>query len=123
MFFDDSARNIAAGKAAGFHTVIVSQPCQLVCPLQLSMLADFSTWNGAGRDPSAGGRRGRGAGEHPQHQGGPAGALGRRRRARPGGPPARRRRDHGARMSTGPSRSRPRVHMYPVPCEICWSVV
>jgi putative hydrolase of the HAD superfamily/pyrimidine and pyridine-specific 5'-nucleotidase len=24
VFFDDSARNIAAGKAAGFHTVIVS---------------------------------------------------------------------------------------------------
>jgi beta-phosphoglucomutase-like phosphatase (HAD superfamily) len=24
VFFDDSARNIATGKAAGFHTVIVS---------------------------------------------------------------------------------------------------
>jgi beta-phosphoglucomutase-like phosphatase (HAD superfamily) len=24
VFFDDSARNIAAGKAAGFHTVVVS---------------------------------------------------------------------------------------------------
>lgn len=24
IFFDDSARNIAAGKAAGFHTVVVS---------------------------------------------------------------------------------------------------
>jgi beta-phosphoglucomutase-like phosphatase (HAD superfamily) len=29
VFFDDSARNIAAGKAAGFHTVVVSS--FLVC--------------------------------------------------------------------------------------------
>lgn len=25
IFFDDSARNIATGKAAGFHTVVVSE--------------------------------------------------------------------------------------------------
>jgi putative hydrolase of the HAD superfamily/pyrimidine and pyridine-specific 5'-nucleotidase len=27
VFFDDSPRNISSGKAAGFHTVIVSSPC------------------------------------------------------------------------------------------------
>ncbi|AQL08440.1 Haloacid dehalogenase-like hydrolase (HAD) superfamily protein [Zea mays] len=26
IFFDDSTRNIASGKAAGFHTVIVGRP-------------------------------------------------------------------------------------------------
>jgi beta-phosphoglucomutase-like phosphatase (HAD superfamily) len=29
IFFDDSTRNIASGKAAGFHTVIVRRPAHL----------------------------------------------------------------------------------------------
>ena len=58
------------------------------------------TWNDAGGELVAGAGRGRGAGEHPQHQGGAAGAVGGgRRRARRRGAPCRRRGDHGARMN------------------------
>lgn len=31
IFFDDSVRNIASGKAAGLHTVIVSKIRHIVC--------------------------------------------------------------------------------------------
>lgn len=33
IFFDDSPRNIASGKAAGLHTVIVSSESCLACTL------------------------------------------------------------------------------------------
>lgn len=92
-----------------------------MCPLQFAANA-AATCGGlidmeqsvAGGELGAGARGGRGAGEHPQPQGGAAGALGgHRRRARRGGTPAHRRGDHGACMMKP---SGPRSICYPVQC-------
>ena len=34
IFFDDSVRNIASGKAAGLHTVVVSSTHSIACSLK-----------------------------------------------------------------------------------------
>lgn len=72
--------------------------CVRACVCVLRSTADAESRHGtgtfAGGELGAGARGGRGAGEHPQHQGGAAGALGGRRRPRRGRPPVGRRGDH-----------------------------